>query len=99
MSLQPPLKYSQSLEEFLSHNCAATKAKYAAELTHAGEPWRKPLDFRYAESLVFFGLLERMTRTFKRGNTVGSKSWFRKAPEYSPRACKSEPKQTEMEFA
>jgi hypothetical protein len=83
-------------EEFMATADEATKAKYAAELAHAGEPWRKPLDYRYAESLVYFGLLERMTRTFQRGRTVGSKTWFRKAPKSLLRVSKSAFQQTEM---
>ena len=64
-----------TLEAFLADKCEATKAKYAAELEHASHAWRKPLEWRYAESLVYFGLLERMTRPVRRG----SRSWFRKS--------------------
>jgi len=50
-----------------------TRAKYEAELANASPAWRRPLEYRYAESLVGFGLLERLTKVKKRG----SRSWFR----------------------
>jgi hypothetical protein len=73
-------KNTAKLDAFLADKCEATKAKYAAEFGHAGMPWRKPLDLWYAESLVFFGLLERLVKPLTRsGRIVGSRIWFRKA--------------------
>ena len=69
-----------NLESFLSDQCDATKAKYAAELEHASAAWRKPLDRWYADSLVFFGRLERLVKPLTRhGRIVGSRTWFRRA--------------------
>jgi hypothetical protein len=75
------------LEDFLAGNCEATKAKYAAELDNAGGEWGKALDFRYAESLVYFGMLERHTETLytESGRVLGSKVTFRKSPKDSPK--------------
>lgn len=81
-----------TLEAFLADNCDATKAKYAAELEHASHAWRKPLEWRYAESLVYFGLLERMTRPIRRG----SRTWFRKPAKSTPTVSIPAPIQTEM---
>jgi hypothetical protein len=69
-----------TLEAFLAGNCEATKAKYAAELEHAGSAWRRPLDLWYAESLVHFGLLERLVKHLPRPRR-GSRIWFRRPPE------------------
>ena len=74
-----------SLEAFLAGNCEATKAKYAAELEHANGEWQKPLDLWYADSLEFFGLLERKVETLYEGPHVrGSRQWFRKAGKPTP---------------
>lgn len=70
---------STPLDAFLADKCDATKLKYAAELEHASPAWRKPLDLRYADSLVFFGLLERLVKQLtRRGRAVGSRIWFRR---------------------
>lgn len=70
-----------SLSSFLASQCDATKAKYAAELEHANGEWQKPIDFRYAESLVYFGELERDTEMLysDSGRLLGSRTRFRKA--------------------
>ena len=69
------------LADFLASNCEATKAKYAAELANASGEWGKPLDFRYAESLVYFGEMERDTEMLyaENGRLLGSRVRFRKA--------------------
>lgn len=68
-----------SLDDFLRDQCEATKAKYAAELENASHAWRKPLDLWYADSLEFFGLLERLVKPLVRNGRVrGSRVWFRK---------------------
>lgn len=88
-----------SLEAFLAGNCEATKAKYAAELEHASAAWRKPLDLRYAESLEFFGLLERLVKPVYRGERrvlCGSRIWFRKAPGCSTVLSAPRFEQTEL---
>jgi len=77
-------EHVHNLEAFLAGNCDATKAKYAAELANATAAWRKPLDLRYAESLVHFGKLERLYKLITRNGKVrGSKVWFRKSAEES----------------
>ena len=68
------------LDRFLADQCDATKAKYAAELEHANGEWQKPLDLRYAESLEFFGLLERRVTTLYRGKRIrGGRIEYRRA--------------------
>ena len=79
---------SVSLEAFLADKCDATKAKYAAELEHSSQAWKKPLDLWYADSLEFFGMLERLVKPLPRG---GSRIWFRR----STRLSKSTDTQTE----
>lgn len=91
----------ERLDAFLADNCETTKAKYAAELANAesGE-WVKPLDFCYAESLVFFGLLERRIETLYAGRHVrGSRAWFKKVPECTPTVSIQGQVQTTLEFA
>lgn len=84
-----------AMRDFLTTADEATKAKYAAELENASEAWRKPLDFRYAESLVHFGLLERLVKPLVRAGRVrGSRAWFRKAAECTPRVSISAQVQT-----
>lgn len=87
----------ESLSVFLADKCDATRARYDAELANAGSGWTKPLDFWYAESLVFFGLLERSVETItsESGRVLGSRCRFRKPPECTSRLCKSEEFQTE----
>lgn len=70
---------STTLQDFLKYQDDATKEKYASELANASHAWRKPLDLRYADSLVFFGFLERLVKPLQRGGKVrGSRIWFRK---------------------
>jgi len=77
-------EHVHSLEAFLAGNCEATRAKYSDELANASPAWRKALDERYAESLVHFGMLERMVRHITRNGKVrGSRVWFRKPPKNS----------------
>lgn len=72
-------KEAPTLEYFLKDQDEATKEKYASERQHASLAWRKPLDLRYADSLVFFGLLERLVKTLtRRGRPVGTRIWFRR---------------------
>jgi len=99
--VQPMLKPSPAtpaLTSFLADKDEATKAKYAAELANAdaGE-WRAPLDMWYAESLVYFGELERQIETLYSGKIVrGSRTWFRKVRKDSTRLYESAYRQTEM---
>ena len=96
-----PIRNCDPLEAFLEGNCEATKAKYAAELANASDEWGKPLDFRYAESLVYFGELERDTEMLyaETGRLLGSRVRFRKARQCSSQLCESSYKQTSLEFA
>ena len=86
------------LKTFLADRCDATKAKYAAEMEHANGEWQKPLDLWYADSLEFFGLLERKVTTLYRGAHVrGSRTEFRKRTECS--MALSAPAHPQTEFA
>lgn len=70
--------HAPSLVNFLADQDDATKAKYAAELENAAA-WSKPLDMWYADSLVYFGLLERNVETLYRGAHVrGSRTTYRR---------------------
>lgn len=70
----------KSLAIFLADHDDGTKERYAKELSHANGEWQKPLDLRYAESLVYFGLLERRVTTLYRGPHVrGSRTEYRRA--------------------
>ena len=91
-------RFTPSLSSFLADQCEATKAKYAAEQQHASGEWQKPLDFRYAESLVYFGELERDTEMLysESGRLTGSRTRFRKAEKTTTRVKVSEQLQTEM---
>ena len=74
------------LTEFLNTASDATKAKYAAELDNAGAEFAAPLDNWYAESLVYFGLLERHVEVLytPSGKHIrGSRTQFRKVPNDS----------------
>ena len=89
-------KHCPNLDEFLADQCEATRAKYAAELANA-EDWAMPLDYWYAESLVYFGLMERHVETLMRGQHVaGSRTRFRKVQKTTPTLTISAPLQTEM---
>ena len=75
-----PVTPRWSLEDFLRDQEDATKAKYAAEMGHANGEWQKPLEMRYADSLEFFGRLERRVTTLYSGVHVrGSRTEFRRA--------------------
>jgi len=66
-----------ALDAFLADKCDATKAKYAAELENARE-WSKPLDYWYAESLVYFGLLKLRVIEHLQGKIIcGSHAEYR----------------------
>lgn len=85
------------LNDFLAGQCEATKAKYAAELEHANGEWQKPIDLWYADSLEFFGLLERKVTTLYRGHHVrGSRTEFRKRVECSMQLSVAANPQTEL---
>lgn len=72
--------YGCQLNAFLADKCEATKAMYAAELEHANGEWQKPLNLWYADSLEFFGALERRVTTLYTGPHVsGSRIEFRRA--------------------
>lgn len=78
-SQKHPHKSSKSLVLFLADQDDATKERYAKELANANGEWQKPLDLWYADSLEFFGLLERKVTTLYRGPHVrGSRTEFRK---------------------
>ena len=96
-----PSTTPRDLSAFLADKCEATKAKYAAELENAAEEWKPALDFRYAESLVFFGLLERNVEAIctPSGRVRGSLCRFRKARECSTRLYESAYTQTEAAHA
>jgi hypothetical protein len=86
-----------TLEAFLADKCEATKAKYAAEMENSSAAWSKPVDPWYAESLVYFGLLERLVKPVTRnGRLAGSRMWFRKAQGCSIGLCKYSYTQTEV---
>lgn len=82
---------------FLADKDEVTKEKYAKELANAGAEWVKPLDLWYADSLEFFGLLERRVETLYAGAHVrGSRTWFRKAAKTTTTVSISDQLQTEM---
>lgn len=72
----------ESLNAFLADKCEATKAKYVAEFAHS-DKWTEPLDHWYAESLVFFGLLELRVEVLydDSGKHIrGSRTKYRRMP-------------------
>src|SRR5690348_10275386 len=98
MGAFPVSSSTTPLHAFLADQCEATKAKYAAEMENANVEWKPALDFRYAESLVHFGLLERNVETLctPGGRVRGSLCRFRKVPECSTRLCEYSYTQTEV---
>ena len=79
-----PHKHSHSaepyLQSFLADQDDATKEKYAQELDLLGNEWGRAAEYRYAESLVYFGLAERKVEPIFQGEHIrGSRAWFRKA--------------------
>ena len=69
----------QTLEQFLADQDEATKARYAETLAEMDGEFRKPTHFEYAESLVYFGRLERKVFPLYQGPHIrGSRTKFRR---------------------
>lgn len=86
-----------SLQLFLADQDSATKEKYAQELDLLGDEWGRAVEYRYAESLVYFGLAERKVEPiFQGGHIRGSRAWFRKVQKTTPTLSISDVLQTEL---
>ena len=82
-------------EAFMATADEATKAKYAAELAHHGDEWKKALDYDYADWLSMWGLLDRRIEPLYSGkHPRGCRIWFRKPPESSLPVAKNGDMQT-----
>lgn len=79
VSHKDPHGIAPRLEDFLADQDDATKDRYANELANSGSEWGKALEMRYADSLVYFGLLERQVTPIMSGPHVrGSRTAYRR---------------------